>query len=441
MTRNEVTPTMGRILELVSPRVGVVRDLTHVTRGPAEPEPPIIYQALLSHFDFKKGKLSDRGAIGKGETAAEAMSGAVGEALERYCASHPDAGQMRRGSYAALQSDAVAPPEFVLYSESQYGNSRFVWPRWSADLELSWLPVRALPGDEVALVPASFVYMTYAGERPEEFLCPSTSNGLAAGTDLPSAILHGVLELVERDAFLVTWMNRLAPTHVDLTFDRSVAGQIVAHYAHFNVDVRVFDISVDLLPYTMMAIAFDGNGRGPAAVVGLGCHLDPAIAVRRALFEVCQVRPAQARRMIDDPPHARLRSYEQVRTLEDHASYFAMSEHRPELDFLLHSEKTAALAALPGRSRGSAAGDLDACVGALAEVGSRVFYADLTTPDVRDYGVSVVRVLATGLQPIHFGHGEERLGGRRLHEVPVKLGYGSQPRSAADFNPCPHPLA
>jgi ribosomal protein S12 methylthiotransferase accessory factor len=440
MTASAPAPAHGRILDLVSSRVGVVRDLAHVVRGPAEPEPPIIYQAFLSHFDFKKGKVSDRGAIGKGETAAEAMAGAVGEALERYCASHPDAALMRRASYAALQRAAIAPTEFVLYSDSQYANSRFGWPRWTADRALSGLPGRALPGPDNALVPASFVYMTYAGERPEEFLCPSTSNGLAAGSDLPSAILHGLLELIERDAFLVTWMNRLTPTQVDVSADRGTSGRIVAHYAHFGVDVRVFDISVDLLPYTMMAIAFDSHGAGPAAVVGLGCHLDPAVAVRRALFEVCQVRPAQARRMLDDPPAARLRSYEQVRALEDHASYFAMSEHLPELDFVLKSDRTTPVAALPDKSV-SVARDLDACVGALGEAGSRVFYAELTTPDVRDFGVAVVRVLATGLQPIHFGHGEERLGGRRLYDVPVKLGFAAAPRTAADLNPCPHPLA
>ena len=54
---------------------------------------------------------------------------------------------------------------------------------------------------------------------------------------------------------------------------------------------------------------------------------------------------------------------------------------------------------------------------------------------------SIVRAVATGLQPIHFGHGEARLGGRRLYEVPQILGYTTRSTRADDLNPCPHPLA
>jgi len=70
-----------------------------------------------------------------------------------------------------------------------------------------------------------------------------------------------------------------------------------------------------------------------------------------------------------------------------------------------------------------------------------VAYADLTTPDIDPFHIRVIRAIATGLQPMHFGYGEDRLGGSRLFEVPARLGYASGPRSEADLNPCPHPLA
>jgi ribosomal protein S12 methylthiotransferase accessory factor len=80
------------------------------------------------------------------------------------------------------------------------------------------------------------------------------------------------------------------------------------------------------------------------------------------------------------------------------------------------------------------------CVNLLRASGCRVAYADLTTPDVAPYGLSVVRAIATGLQPMHFGAGEERLGGSRLFEAAVKLGQANGIRTEDDLNPCPHPM-
>jgi ribosomal protein S12 methylthiotransferase accessory factor len=55
--------------------------------------------------------------------------------------------------------------------------------------------------------------------------------------------------------------------------------------------------------------------------------------------------------------------------------------------------------------------------------------------------VHVVRVIVPELQPVHFGHGLERLGGDRLFTLPQRLGFGDGRRSESDLNPCPHPLA
>src|SRR5258706_9580917 len=87
---------IARLLALVSPRCGIVRDVVAVARSVDEPIPPILYHATLSNFDFKKGNATDRAAAGKGLTEAEAIGGAIGEAVERYCASHVDSKKLRR---------------------------------------------------------------------------------------------------------------------------------------------------------------------------------------------------------------------------------------------------------------------------------------------------------------------------------------------------------
>jgi ribosomal protein S12 methylthiotransferase accessory factor len=42
---------------------------------------------------------------------------------------------------------------------------------------------------------------------------------------------------------------------------------------------------------------------------------------------------------------------------------------------------------------------------------------------------------------MHFGYGEERLGGKRLFEIAHILGHAAGTRGESELNPCPHPLA
>jgi ribosomal protein S12 methylthiotransferase accessory factor len=84
---------------------------------------------------------------------------------------------------------------------------------------------------------------------------------------------------------------------------------------------------------------------------------------------------------------------------------------------------------------------LSALVEGACAAGARVAYVDLTAPEIAPLGPRVVRCFVTGFQPIHFGHGEGRLGGRRLYEAPVRWGLHRHALAEPDLNPCPHPLA
>src|SRR5881398_2335649 len=90
MSAGAAKAQLDRLMDLVSPRVGLIRSLVRVHRGAGEPTPPIVYQAMLLNFDLKAATTMERATAGKGVAEAEAMVAALGEAVERYCAAHPD---------------------------------------------------------------------------------------------------------------------------------------------------------------------------------------------------------------------------------------------------------------------------------------------------------------------------------------------------------------
>jgi ribosomal protein S12 methylthiotransferase accessory factor len=426
---------------LVSSRVGIIRSLVRMSTDVVEPTPAVLYEARLSDFDFLgEAAKRTRVGVGKGETEDEAVKGAIGEAIERYCAWQPDYEAILEASAKELGSKAISPPEFVMYSEAQYEKKEIPYRPFDEQRKVDWVRGRSLPEGEEVFVPASLTYLGHFGQRVDEQMCLNTSNGLAAGSSVDAAVLSGLYELIERDGFLITWMNKLSVAEINFDGLGGLPHQIRTFYQRFGIEIRVFNATTDIPVYVMMGFAIDRSGDGPTAVVGLGCSLNPAEALKKALLEVCQGRVSETWRYRQRSPQERIRSFPDVRKLEDHGALFAEPEMLGELAFLLKTSRFQRLGDLADRSHGDVTTDLTTCVKMLQEAGSRVAYADLTTPDVTPLGLRVVRAIATGLQPIHFGYRQERLGGQRLYEVPRALGYVSETRTASDLNRCPHPL-
>ena len=435
------TLLLERWRELVSPKCGVITRLAAQSRGAEEPAPPYLYTATLANFDFRVADGGERVGAGKGGTEREAMASAVGEAIERYCGYHWAPERTFVSRMHDVPSPVITPAECVLYSDQQYRSEGWRYARWREDGEVTWITGKELPSGTAIALPASLVFLSYPVPRPEDFFAPSSSNGLAAGPTLERAVLGGLCELIERDALLITWLNRLPALEIELGESGETAATLFRHYARMGINVRAFSLATDLPITVVLAISLDDEPSRPAQVVGMGCHPDPTIALTKALYELCQGRPAEAARFAKKPPGGRLVRFEDVQTLDDHSAFGSLREHREQFAFLWSAERSTRIDALPNPSTGSAGDDLANLTQALARNGHRVAYVDLTLPDVGPYGFHVVRVIATELQPVHFGHGQERLGGRRLFELPVRLGFATAPRTDADLNRCPHPLA
>jgi ribosomal protein S12 methylthiotransferase accessory factor len=421
------------LADLISSRVGIIRALNRRPKSDDEPAVPVIYDALLAHYDFRRGDSSERGACGKGFTDEEAMLGAIGEAVEHYCASHPALKSVRRMAASSLDGDWIGPREFVLFSERQYQDRRLPFNRWKPEDETPWILAREMPSGKPVWVPAALVYLNYRGEQREDHLCAPTSSGLAAGPTLEAAFHKAVVELLERDAFLITWLNRLPVPEIDWSAERGPVAEIRFAFEAAGTEIRSFLLATDLPVSAVMAVALDRTGSGPAAVVGLGCDTDPEQALRKALFEVGQIYELLRRRHAEGKAD-RLNSYADVGTLEEHAAYFLRADHLHEFGFLLHHGRTVAL-------RDVNRHEPSALLDAIAARGYRTFCFDLTTPDLTPYPIRVARALVTQTQPIQFGCDRQPLGGRRLYELPRILGYTDADTTEESLNPCPHPLA
>ncbi|MEM6940252.1 MAG: YcaO-like family protein [Pseudomonadota bacterium] len=432
------TADAARLIDqLVSLRSGIITHLAPQPRGPQEPCPPHLWTATMAHYGFPPCSLAMRTTGGKGNTEEAAQLAAMGEALERYAAVAWD---MRRIRVGPAATGAILPSDCVLYAPEQY-EAGLAYRAWSTSDETSWIKGTDLASGDAVEVPAMLAYMVHPPRTHDQFTAPS-SNGLATGRDLTHALIGGLQELIERDAFMITWLARLPATRIRTPETGSMAAQIIRHYARFGITLTGWVLPTDQACHVVLMLAEDPNPGGVPRMIGLGCDLDPARAYDKAVFELCQLRPGMVSRLAVSGATAHLHQAEDVTTMEDHALYYTLPTQADAFGFLAANGACCALSDLEDRSSdGAQEQDLEAMLHRTTAAGLRVAYVDLTPEDIAPLGLSVVRVIATQLQPISFGAQQMRLGGTRLKEAPVAWGLRQVPMTLSDVNPCPHPLA
>ncbi len=180
-----------------------------------------------------------------------------------------------------------------------------------------------------------------------------TSNGLAAGATRADASMRAAVELIERDAFMISWLARLPGRRIALddSIDpgtREVARQIAERGAR----LELYLLDVGLAVPTILAVGFGDGRRWPGATVAMAAHLSPRAAIRKAVLEQGHVGPYLRRLMIEGNQIIPERP-EDVRTLSDHAIYYFPPSRASAFAFLDAGEPTPA-ACLEG-ARGSVA--------------------------------------------------------------------------------------
>jgi ribosomal protein S12 methylthiotransferase accessory factor len=374
---------------------------------------------------------------------------AMCEALERFGGIRPWGRRTKaRGSFAQLAADAVDPRSFGLPSAGPIEGSPERLAGYSPDLSMSWVWAFSFGRSRPVLVPEQIAYYGHI-TPPEERFVMETSNGCALGSTLEEAILHGILELAERDAFLVTWHARLEAPRIDLASitDRETVFLIERFQRAHGCRVEAFDITPpEGIPcFWVMAVDESGDEARPRAVCSAGASLDPEQALRSALFELAPIAASFYRRYERERERAlrMLACPDEVTRMEDHSLVNALPEAWPRFGFL--DGPTRRLEeAFPHFFQRPPEVDLTrelrGLIANYLEQGLDVLVVDQTSSEHRRVGMHCVKVLIPGTLPMTFGHRNRRLGLDRLRTVPVRLGRRSRALTDEDVSHDPHPF-
>jgi len=242
--------------------------------------------------------------LGKGRDSASARASAAMEAAEIAIAER-------------LPVDAIAgsPSEIALsgHAALDLGRMARCQPhRLDPDEPLLWVKGHSLFSGEAVMVPWALVGLDHRPAAPgyhDAF--EVATDGLASGNMLAEAVLHGLCELVERDAYA---QLELMPPHKLNARRRSLQatgpqlGGLLELIARRGLELRLFEMTSDIaIPAYFAILSQAERDEGEfyswsSFCGGCGCHPSPERAMIRAVTEAAQARIAMAAGARDDLP-------------------------------------------------------------------------------------------------------------------------------------------
>lgn len=369
------------------------------------------------------------GAGGKGTTLAGARAGALAEALERDSLRARGNEPHRRARMADLPT-AIHPNDIQLFSEQQMhrqaqlqalgivdpattGFHRVPLP-FDVDAEHDWSPVADVRTGQTHWLPSALLWLGWPAVPPG--YPQGCSNGAAAGNTVKEAMLQGLLELVERDSVALWWHPRCKRPAIDLDqWDDPRIEAAVAPQLMLGTEFWVLDVTSDLGIPAAVAVAVGIGALGQGPMMGYGAHVDPVIAVVRALTELAQMQA----------PFTELSGGSTPLDFAGEAERVWFSEVTIETEPWLAPHGVVSPRDAPSHESVDSA--LDEVVDRVTGRGLQVLWADCTRPDI---GLPVVRTFVPGLR--HFWR---RTGPGRIFDIPPHLGWCEPGYTESDLNP------
>lgn len=362
------------------------------------------------------------------------------ELTERYCAA---AGGIVRETAEINRECALDTNSLGVFAPWQYDLPGFMFRPAGRDSPIRWMRGRSLVTGRGCWVPMAWATVPFEPQSESEVLFCSSSSGLAAGFSYRRALISALLELCERDAFMIMWHHRLSLPRVAIDPCQLVGPWAVGMLRDEGADIHFVDLTNNMgVPVALCALRRHRNGRTQLAI-GTAARASLTDACRKAFFEA--VGESLRQRPLMDAhgtaaPWQPADDFSNVTDFEYHPLVYNRPEMLDKVSFIWAGGSGYSLPAaepMPSDERSL----LAAVVRRVASHCRQIVAVPMTLADVTTLGVRVVRVVAPGLCSINADHRYPHLGTPRIWDVAALAGIAVDPARRHVPNPLPHPLA
>lgn len=435
---SEILPQLVRCLKPQFNLFKTFRDIKH-------------YSDEIKFFHYG-GLLSDTSKLSDGYNLESSVAGYsknsrevallkfIGEASERFSLNVYREKNSILSSYRKLQEKAININNIVSLSKKQLQNPNYLRFRYDQDSEFLWTRGISLKDGKKYYIPTQLIYLSYKYRPKEKIIYLPISTGAAGGTSLLSAISRGICEVVERDAFLITYLNKLKVPKVNLkSINNSEIDEWLELFERYRLELSVFDVTTEIDIPTFLTIVIDRSGIGSAVSAGLKTHLNPIEAILGSIAESQHPR-CWIREIVEDHPgKIKKITPKKIKTIEERALYWFPINRIKDIEFLTNQENQE-LKSYSFSKDLSEKKYLEVILEKVFKQNMDVYFKEITFPKFKRLGYYVVKVIIPQTTPFYLNEEVPYFGGKRLYEVPKLIGLKLSIAKEENLNTIPHPF-
>ncbi|MCD6476841.1 MAG: YcaO-like family protein [Candidatus Aenigmarchaeota archaeon] len=394
-----------------------------------EPKFPLFGGKIRDTKNISDAGEADRLVSGLGMTEDRAKIKTLGEAVERFCLAVYRKKDFIYGSHKEIKN-SINPLSFATFDNETLKKQNIMFSDFNENTKFNWVKGVNLSTLREAFIPAHMVYIPYNFENEKVIQFPIT-NGAAAGTSFTGAIYRGICELIERDAFMINYLNKLPAKKIIVDdIDNVHIQDMIYKFKNYRLEPYLFLLETDLNVPTVLTILVDKTGIGPSISLGLRSGFDIEENIISSMEEAQQSRPWLRKEILKKNE---MNEKQNIKTILDRGLFWFDVKMIKELNYLLKSDRKISISSLKYKKKLS----LKDIIKNLKNNNINSFFVDITQPEIKKIGFTVVKVICPELQPLFFDE-DFKIISNRVFTVPEKIGF--KKLSLDKLNNVPHPF-
>lgn len=282
--RSKTTEETKQLLSDTMNKLDLEINISLVEDNPFDSVIPVYDSEMKSsHNNKSKYILEEQSSYGKGINKTQAYFSAAFELFERISSRYYGEKKIVRGSAKELK-------KYIMNCETiseNIRNSHTPFDKFNEELDIDWVWGQSLITGEMKLVPASLVFLSTVKFKGK--FVGSTSSGLSSGGTKEDAILQGLFEVLEHDAWMI---GQAAPCKLPILDYKTCKGdkvnELVSLINELGYKVITRDYTNDIGIPAFRTWISNPNSHTVYATNGFGASISAELALERSLTEAIQ---------------------------------------------------------------------------------------------------------------------------------------------------------